>query len=170
MIHICRPNCPIFRPPTPLSIYVQNSSTPLTLDIHFQTNAPSPNDKQSIKKNIIQGWPLYVIRSFLQVSFRFQYQLIKGHETSSIYKLSKLYNVRKSCSSLSYILFKKNEENELRNMRLQHTRRWPPTWKAFLSTCCCKNESEIGFLTVTSLWGYQHANFLVTQQLTFMIV
>ena len=29
-------------------------------------------------------------------------------------------------------------------------------WKAFLSACCCKNDSEIGFLTVTSSWGYQH--------------
>ena len=39
------------RPPTLLSIYVQNSSTPLTLDIQFQTNhSPSPNDNQSIKR------------------------------------------------------------------------------------------------------------------------
>ena len=29
-----------------------------------------------LKENIIQGWPLYVIRSFLQIGFRFQYQLI----------------------------------------------------------------------------------------------
>ena len=39
------------RPPTPLSIYVEDSSTPLTLDIQFQTNPPppgSPNDNQSI--------------------------------------------------------------------------------------------------------------------------
>ena len=46
------------RPPTPLSIYVQNSSTFLSLDAQFQMN-PSPsfsNDNQSIwKKNIIQG-------------------------------------------------------------------------------------------------------------------
>ena len=28
------------RPPTPLFIYVQNSSTPLTLDVQFQTNPP----------------------------------------------------------------------------------------------------------------------------------
>ena len=25
----------------------------------------------------------------------------------------------------------------------------------FLSACCCKNESEVGFLTVTSSWKYQ---------------
>ena len=53
-----------------MSIYVQNSSTPLTLNVQFQTN---PNQ---LKENIIQGWLLYVIRSFLQVDFRFQYQLI----------------------------------------------------------------------------------------------
>ena len=41
-------------------------------------------------------------------------------------------------------------------MRLQHIRKWPPAWKTFLSASCCKNESEIGFLTVTSSWGYQH--------------
>ena len=36
---------------------------------------PFPNDNQSIKKNMIQRW-LHVIRSFLQVGFHFQYQLI----------------------------------------------------------------------------------------------
>ena len=34
-----------------------------------------PNDNQSTKKGIIQVWLLYVIRSFLQVGFCFQYQL-----------------------------------------------------------------------------------------------
>ena len=41
---------------------------------------PSPNDNQSIKRkhNTIKsiGWLLYVIKSFFQVNFRFQYQLI----------------------------------------------------------------------------------------------
>ena len=34
------------RPPLPFSIYVQNSSTPLTLDVQFVTTTPpsSPND------------------------------------------------------------------------------------------------------------------------------
>ena len=37
--------------PWKLSIYVQYSSTPLTLDIQFQANPPpSPNDNQSIKR------------------------------------------------------------------------------------------------------------------------
>ena len=39
------------------------------------TPLPSPNDDQ-LKENIIQGGLLHVIRSFLQVSFCFQYQLI----------------------------------------------------------------------------------------------
>ena len=39
-------------PPPPLVIYVQNASTPLTLDVQFQTNPPppSPYDNQSIKR------------------------------------------------------------------------------------------------------------------------
>ena len=41
-------------------------------------------------------------------------------------------------------------------MQLQHIKRWPPAWKAFLPACCCKNESEMGLLAVTSPWGYQH--------------
>ena len=41
-------------------------------------------------------------------------------------------------------------------MQVHKIRRWPPAWKAFLSACCCKNESEIGFLTVASSRGYQH--------------
>ena len=40
-------------PPPPLSIYLQNSFTPLTLDVHFQTQPPPPpssNDNQSVKR------------------------------------------------------------------------------------------------------------------------
>ena len=53
MIHTWHPwklsNCQ--DPPHPLSIYVQNSSTPLTSDVQFQANPPlSPNDNQSIKR------------------------------------------------------------------------------------------------------------------------
>ena len=91
MIHIWRPwKLSNFQDhPPPLSIYIQNSSTPLTWDVQFQKKSspllppPSPppprlslNDNQSIKKNIIQGWLLHVIRSFLQVGFRFQCQHI----------------------------------------------------------------------------------------------
>ena len=71
-------------PPPPLTICIQNSSNPLTLDVRFQTKQPPPppplapfqNDNQSLKKSIIQGWLSFVITSFFQVGFRFQYQLI----------------------------------------------------------------------------------------------
>ena len=67
-------------PSLPLSSYVLNFYTHLTLDIQFQTNPPpSPNGNRITnhwKENIIQGWLLYIIRSFLQVSFCFHYQLI----------------------------------------------------------------------------------------------
>ena len=49
-------------------------------------------------------------------------------------------------------------------MRLQQIRRWLPVWKAFLSACYCKTESEIGFFTVTSSWGYQHGFSAETSQ------
>ena len=41
---------PITPHPSSLSIYVWNSSTPLTLDVQFQMNPPSPNDNQLIKR------------------------------------------------------------------------------------------------------------------------
>ena len=64
-------------PPTPLPIYVQNSSNTLTLDAQFQVNLlPLQMITSQLKENIIQGWLLYVIRSFSQVCFRFQYQFI----------------------------------------------------------------------------------------------
>ena len=40
-------------------------------------------------------------------------------------------------------------------MQLQQIKRWSPAWKTLLVACCYKNESEIGFLTVTSSWRYQ---------------
>ena len=44
-------------------------------------------------------------------------------------------------------------------------RRWPPVWKAFFLSTCCKNEIEIDILTVTSSWGYQHCFSAETSQL-----
>ena len=78
MIQIWRPwKLSSFQDPsTPLSSYVQNSPIPLSLDFQFLPLSPSPSDNQSIKKNIIQGWLLYVTRSFLQVGFCSQYQFI----------------------------------------------------------------------------------------------
>ena len=81
MIHIWRPRklSNFQDTPPPLSIYAQNSSIPLTLDVRFQTNLPPPlqmiTNQNQLKENIIQGWLLRVIRSFFQVGFRFQYQL-----------------------------------------------------------------------------------------------
>ena len=67
-------------PPPPLSIYIQNSSTPWPWTFNFkQTPHPSLSLQMitnEFKQNIIQRWLSYVIRSFLQVGFRFQYQLI----------------------------------------------------------------------------------------------
>ena len=43
-------NCPIFKTCLPpLSMYVQDLSNLLSLGVQFQTNAPSPNNNQSIK-------------------------------------------------------------------------------------------------------------------------
>ena len=79
-------NCAIFKtpPPPPLSSYVQNSSTLLTLDIQFKHPPPPPPAlslpfqmiTNQLKEDIIQGGLLYVIRSFLRVGFCFKYQLI----------------------------------------------------------------------------------------------
>ena len=66
------------RPPTLLFIYVQNSSSPLIVEVQFQTNPSSPLQvvTNQLKANIIQEWPLYVTSSFPQVGFRFQCQFI----------------------------------------------------------------------------------------------
>ena len=71
MIHIRRPwkLANFQEPPLPLSIYVQNSSTPLTLEVQFQTKPPLQLINNQLKENIIQVWLLYVIRFFLQVGF-----------------------------------------------------------------------------------------------------
>ena len=94
MIHIWRPwKLLIFQdPPPPLSIYVENSSTPSTLDVQLETNPhplypppPSPNDNQSIKIKHNPRMTIQVVRSFLQVGFRFQHQLVNlgGHSKST---------------------------------------------------------------------------------------
>ena len=50
------------RPSTLLSIYVQNYSTPLTLDVQFQTPPlPLQMITNQLKENIIQGWLLYML-------------------------------------------------------------------------------------------------------------
>ena len=49
-------------PPPPLSICVQNSTTPLSLDVQFKLNPPSPRQvlTNQWKENTIQEWVLYV--------------------------------------------------------------------------------------------------------------
>ena len=50
------------RPSTLLSIYVQNYSTPLTLDVQCQTPPlPLQMITNQLKENIIQGWLLYML-------------------------------------------------------------------------------------------------------------
>ena len=75
------------RSPPPLSIYVQNSSTPLTLGVQFQTKPSPPFPLQMItnqlKENIIQGWLLYLIRSFNMMSGHGANSLIKNKDWTS---------------------------------------------------------------------------------------
>ena len=71
--HDVQENCPISKTPQLRPKFFQ----PLDLGRPISKQpAPSSNDNQSIKGKIILGWLLYVIiKCFLQVSFRFQYQL-----------------------------------------------------------------------------------------------
>ena len=62
-------------PPTPHVHICSKSFHPLDLGRPASNSSPSLNDNQSIKKNLIQRWLSYVIRSFLKVGFHFQYQL-----------------------------------------------------------------------------------------------
>ena len=84
---------PFSRPPTPLSIYVQNSSAHFfqnssffppnsskilhtTWTSNFKQTPHSPNDNQSIKGKHNPNLTICVIRFFLQFGFCLQYQLI----------------------------------------------------------------------------------------------
>ena len=73
-------NCSVFKTPYPLVHYVQNSPPPWTWKSNLRRTLPPPPRIQMItnqlKENIIQGWLWYVIRSVLQVGFRFLYELI----------------------------------------------------------------------------------------------
>ena len=89
-------------------IYVQNSSTPLTLDVQLQANPPSPPPPtplllqmvtSQLKENIIQGWILHVIKSFLQVGFRFQYQTL----TLSGFPSTSFHLAEASLSAISWL-------------------------------------------------------------------
>ena len=71
-------NCPIFRTPQPPCPSKSNIlPPPLPWTSNFKrTLHPLYMLTNQLKENIIQGWLLYVIKSFLQVGFCFQYQLI----------------------------------------------------------------------------------------------
>ena len=60
-------------PPPPLSMYLQFQTNPAPLSLPLPL---SPNDKQSIKRRHNPRITKYLARSFLQVGFCFQYQLI----------------------------------------------------------------------------------------------
>ena len=63
-------------PPTLLVQLRSRFFHPFTLDVQFQSPFLTLQMiANQLKGNIILGWLLYVIRSFLQVGFRFQYQL-----------------------------------------------------------------------------------------------
>ena len=62
-------------PPHPSCLPTSKILSPLDLGRPI-SNKPFQMITNQLKVNIIQGWLLYVIRSFLQFGFRFQYQLI----------------------------------------------------------------------------------------------
>ena len=65
------------KPPTSLSSYVQDSSTSVKLGRQISNEYPHLQMiTKQLKGNIILGWLLYFIKSFFQVGFRFQHQLI----------------------------------------------------------------------------------------------
>ena len=116
--------------PPPLSSYVQNSSNLLTLDVQFQTKPPVPFPLETIrnqlKGNIILRWLLYIIRSFLQVHSRFEYQLINPVWLS----IDLWFNWSQSCPQskfkklkISFLLSPYSE-----NTLIDAFRRWSQGW------------------------------------------
>ena len=76
------------RAPPPLSIYVQNSSIPLTLDVQFQTNPiPLQMITNQLEEHIIQGWLLYVVRSWFPFFTSFHLAEASPSAFSSLYTL-----------------------------------------------------------------------------------
>ena len=70
-------NCPIFKTPH-ASVHLRpNFFHPFDLGYPISDELPPLQMiTNQLQENIIQGWLLYAIRSFLQVGFRFQYQPI----------------------------------------------------------------------------------------------
>ena len=90
MIHLWFPwKLPNFQdlspPPCPFTSKILPSPWPWTSNFKLASPPSTPSPQMIInqlKENIIQEWLLYVIRSFLQVGFPFQYQLINLVELS----------------------------------------------------------------------------------------
>ena len=85
-----------FRLPTRLSSYVQNSSTPLTLDVHFQTAPPnslslslslslSPNSNKSIKIKYNSGMNIMCYQVFPSGRFLFNSLILYGFLLTSFH-------------------------------------------------------------------------------------
>ena len=76
--YIVHYKCPIFKTPHPLVHLRPEFFHPLDLGRPIPKEPPFSLQviTNPLKENIIQEWLLYVIRSFLQVDFHFQYQLI----------------------------------------------------------------------------------------------
>ena len=105
------------RPPLPPLVHLRPKfSHPLHLNFKRTSSPPFLQMVTSeLKENIIQGWLSYVIRSFLQVGFRFQYQLVhlvwlsfdffSFNWSFTICFFVTLYSFVSSCPKISRILF-----------------------------------------------------------------
>ena len=88
---------------------------PVDLGRLISNEPPLQMTTNQLKENIIQWWLLYVVKSFLQVGFRFQYQLINLVWLSfdffsfswslTICSFVALYSCVSSCSKISRDVF-----------------------------------------------------------------
>ena len=93
-------------PPTLLVYLHPKVFHPLDLGrpISNELPTPFPNDNQSVKKSIIQGWLLHGIRSFLQVGFRFHHQnslIFFGFPLTSFHLVEASLSAFKICSKIN---------------------------------------------------------------------
>ena len=88
------------RPLTPLSIYVQNSFTPLTLDVHFQKNHPLLMITNHLKENIIQGLYYYMLSD---LSFRSAFVFSINSLVLSGFPLTSFHLAEASLSAFSWL-------------------------------------------------------------------
>ena len=86
------------RPPTPLFIYVQKSSNPLTLDVQFQTKSPSPNGNQSIQ---IRHNPRMTLICYQVLPLAFFFSI--NSLISSSFHLTLLHLAEASLSAFSWL-------------------------------------------------------------------